>query len=74
MLRAIRELGGPPVVTAEAAHQSPAATKSELETREGAERRQVTVLFSDLVGSTALAARMSLRFSKRQPLGNKCGL
>src|SRR5690242_13069367 len=31
---------------------------SEARPREGAERRQVTVMFSDLVGSTALSARM----------------
>jgi class 3 adenylate cyclase len=50
IMRAIRELGGatpaaqPPVIAA-APHDS-------------AERRQVTVMFSDLVGSTALSARM----------------
>src|SRR5580704_15846838 len=31
---------------------------SEARPRDGAERRQVTVMFSDLVGSTALSARM----------------
>ena len=31
---------------------------SEARARDGAERRQVTVMFSDLVGSTALSARM----------------
>ena len=30
----------------------------EPQTRDAAERRQVTVMFSDLVGSTALSARM----------------
>src|SRR5215831_20372016 len=52
MLRAIANLEAPktaPVATA------PPAGSSPLET---AERRQVTVMFSDLVGSTALAARM----------------
>jgi class 3 adenylate cyclase/predicted ATPase len=47
---------------AEFAGVAPAASKpvlaAEPKTRDSAERRQVTVLFSDLVGSTALAARM----------------
>ena len=33
-------------------------TAAELKPRDTAERRQVTVMFSDLVGSTALSARM----------------
>jgi class 3 adenylate cyclase/tetratricopeptide (TPR) repeat protein len=37
---------------------SPAETPSENSTQEAAERRQVTVMFSDLVGSTALSARL----------------
>src|SRR6516162_7376207 len=45
MLRAIRELSG-------------AVSQTELRNQETAERRQVTVMFSDLVGSTALSARM----------------
>jgi class 3 adenylate cyclase len=52
MLRAIANLEAPktaPVATAPPGGPSPLNT---------AERRQVTVLFSDLVGSTALAARM----------------
>jgi class 3 adenylate cyclase len=49
MLRAIAELGG----TA-----SPQPTITEPQSRESAERRQVTVVFSDLVGSTVLSARM----------------
>jgi class 3 adenylate cyclase len=49
MLRAIGEL--------EAA-ASLAATSIEPVSRDVAERRQVTVMFSDLVGSTALSARM----------------
>jgi class 3 adenylate cyclase len=48
MLRAIRELSSP---------VSP-PPRSELQPRDTAERRQVTVMFSDLVGSTALSARM----------------
>src|SRR5262249_43687703 len=51
MLRAIAEL-------ASAAPTSPQPTLTEPKTQDSAERRQVTVLFSDLVGSTALAARM----------------
>ena len=44
------------------AKPAPAATPDDVEspvtTRDAAERRQVTVMFSDLVGSTALSARM----------------
>jgi class 3 adenylate cyclase len=47
---------------AEFAGVAPAVSKpvlaAEPKTRDSAERRQVTVLFSDLVGSTALSARM----------------
>ena len=49
LLRAIAELKGPPERGAAAA--APAAPQDT------AERRQVTVMFSDLVGSTALSAR-----------------
>jgi class 3 adenylate cyclase len=51
ILRAIRELGG---TTPSAQHPSFATAKPQ----DTAERRQVTVMFSDLVGSTALSARM----------------
>jgi class 3 adenylate cyclase/predicted ATPase len=51
ILRAIREAGG----TAASAQQPVAVTPKP---QDSAERRQVTVMFSDLVGSTALAARM----------------
>ncbi len=51
LLRAIRELGGTPPI-------SPKFSSPEPKIQELAERRQVTVLFSDLVGSTALSARM----------------
>ena len=51
MLRAIAELAG-------AAPTSPQPTVTEPKTQDAAERRQVTVMFSDLVGSTALSARM----------------
>jgi class 3 adenylate cyclase len=37
---------------------SPQHALRELKPQETAERRQVTVMFSDLVGSTALSARM----------------
>jgi class 3 adenylate cyclase/predicted ATPase len=54
ILRATRDLGN---VSASAARPpTPAAT--EPAPRDHAERRQVTVIFADLVGSTALAARM----------------
>jgi SAM domain (Sterile alpha motif) len=51
MLRAIAELRATPAVAAESAAVAP-------QRRDVAERRQVTVMFSDLVGSTALSARM----------------
>ncbi len=52
ILRAIGELGSAAQVIPE-----PAA-RVEPKPQETAERRQVTVMFSDLVGSTALSARM----------------
>jgi class 3 adenylate cyclase len=56
MLRAIAKLevvenSGPVVAVAAAASAAPRPTDT-------AERRQVTVMFADLVGSTALSARM----------------
>jgi class 3 adenylate cyclase len=51
MVRAIREL-------ADAIPASPQHAVTEPRSIETAERRQVTVMFSDLVGSTALSARM----------------
>jgi class 3 adenylate cyclase len=51
MLRAITELAGAPPA-------SPHPVFTEPKTQDTAERRQVTVMFSDLVGSTALSARM----------------
>jgi hypothetical protein len=51
IMRAIRELGGTTPVTQPSVF---AAAKPQ----DTAERRQVTVMFSDLVGSTALSARM----------------
>ena len=51
MLRAIAELAG-------AAPRSPQPAFTEPKTHDTAERRQVTVMFSDLAGSTALSARL----------------
>ena len=51
MLRAIRELSGAVLASPQPAFIEPKA-------QDTAERRQVTVMFSDLVGSTALSARM----------------
>ena len=57
MLRAIRELGASPVAGWDRA-PSADTDASEPAPKDSAERRQVTVMFSDLVGSTALSARM----------------
>src|SRR5580693_7733946 len=51
LLEAIAELAG-------AVPVSPQPALIEPKAQDGAERRQVTVMFSDLVGSTALSARM----------------
>jgi predicted ATPase/class 3 adenylate cyclase len=51
MLRAIAELAG-------VAPTSPQPALTEPKPQDTAERRQVTVMFSDLVGSTAMSARM----------------
>ena len=51
MLRAIRELSN-------AAPTTPQPPPVQPKPQDSAERRQVTVMFSDLVGSTALSARM----------------
>ena len=59
LLRAIRELGGAPPI-------SPKVSSSEPKIQELAERRQVTVMFSDLVGSTALSARKTVAIRKKQ--------
>jgi class 3 adenylate cyclase len=50
IMRAIRELGALSIATAAAIH--------EPQTLDAAERRQLTVMFCDLVGSTALSARL----------------
>ena len=54
LLRAIAELNGVSKETATPSPEAPATVAPE----ETGERRQVTVMFSDLVGSTALSARM----------------
>src|SRR5215475_3695393 len=54
LLSAIADLSGVQKGTA----QSVSATEATITPRDIAERRQVTVMFSDLVGSTALSARM----------------
>ena len=51
MLAAISKLS-------DAAPATPEPTASESKPQDTAERRQVTVMFSDLVGSTALSTRM----------------
>jgi class 3 adenylate cyclase len=52
ILRAIRELAGAASATTEP------ATHSQSQRQDRAERRQLTVMFCDLVGSTALSARL----------------
>src|SRR5262249_33162033 len=50
-IAALRSAGSPADVT-------PPSTTPSVSAEDRAERRQVTVMFSDLVGSTALSARM----------------
>jgi SAM domain (Sterile alpha motif)/Adenylate and Guanylate cyclase catalytic domain len=57
MLRAIREVAASPVPAVTERTVS-AAAAAQAAPRDTAERRQVTVMFSDLVGSTALSSRM----------------
>ena len=57
MLRALRELSASPIADV-TERQTSAPTAPEQAPKDTAERRQVTVMFSDLVGSTALSARM----------------
>jgi class 3 adenylate cyclase len=52
ILAAVQELGGPTPASPQP------AISTETKPQDTAERRQVTVMFSDLVGSTALSARM----------------
>src|SRR5215470_17329308 len=56
ILRAIRDLGDSPV--AATAPTAPVAT--EPTRQDDAERRQLTVIFTDLVGSTALSPKLDL--------------
>ena len=57
IIRAIREFAVSPLLDVTERPAS-AATAAQAAPRDTAERRQVTVMFSDLVGSTALSARM----------------
>jgi class 3 adenylate cyclase/predicted ATPase len=57
IIRAIREFAVSPV-SAVTELPASAATAAQAAPRDRAERRQVTVMFSDLVSSTALSARM----------------
>ena len=54
LLRAIAEMKGVEIVAPKLTNEN----VSTVAPQETAERRQVTVMFSDLVGSTALSARM----------------
>jgi class 3 adenylate cyclase len=57
MLRAIRDLSNAPVAVT-----SPSApVVTEPTRRDDAERRQLTVMFTDLVGSTALSTKLDPR-------------
>jgi class 3 adenylate cyclase/predicted ATPase len=57
MLKAIRERGGSAPATPQVATVAPAAPQVSAE-QVGAERRQLTVMFCDLVGSTELSGRL----------------
>ena len=54
---------------ASSAKVATAPSATGISTEDRAERRQVTVMFSDLVGSTALSARMDPRRSPRGHFG-----
>ena len=58
LLDAIAALGSGASVKAPAVDAATASSAPSVPPEERAERRQVTVVFSDLVGSTALSARM----------------
>jgi class 3 adenylate cyclase len=58
ILKAIAALGKQAEATSPSAHSATSPTIPGLTPEDRAERRQVTVMFSDLVGSTALSARM----------------
>src|SRR5580704_9634827 len=57
ILSAIEELSNSSAAPGEVA-DSPRATRSAAEPLDAAERRQLTVMFCDLVGSTAMSARL----------------
>ena len=61
LLRAITELRGAASAT------PPLASGSESRPRDEAERRQVTVMFADLVGSTELRSRTAAASGRRRP-------
>jgi hypothetical protein len=65
LLDAIAALGPDAGVEAPSADEATAPTATSAYPESRAERRQVTVMFSDLVGSTALSARMDLKTSAR---------
>jgi len=67
ILRAIRELSATTVTVAQ-----PAASAAPV-VQDSAGRRQLTVLFCDLVGSTALSGRLDPSRSARMPRGSDCG-
>src|SRR5262249_19220290 len=54
----IKLLAAIAALSQESERQTPAASAAEGSPADAAERRQITVLFSDLVGSTALSTRM----------------
>jgi hypothetical protein len=58
LLQAIAQLGEPPLISDEARSEAAAAKSSGGKLTAEAERRQLTVLFVDLVGSTELSARL----------------
>jgi class 3 adenylate cyclase len=58
ILKAVAALGKHAEATSPSAHSATSPTIPGLTPEDRAERRQVTVMFSDLVGSTALSTRM----------------
>ena len=58
LLDAIAVLRGDTTARAASAERTPTSATPRASSEDRAERRQVTVMFSDLVGSTALSARM----------------
>src|SRR5262249_54769949 len=58
LLEAIASLRNDGSAKAPSVDQTPSVARPSVSAEDRAERRQVTVMFSDLVGSTALSARM----------------